>query len=92
MANVKVGDLNGRWAAAFKVGIAMIPVFIAAQGWILGQLDLINQRLLENRGEIWAVKADLSALPSKLPPAWFIERVDRLEKRIDELDKKMHTP
>lgn len=37
------------------------------------------------REQLSALSRDLAALPKEVPPAWFVERVDRLEDTIDSL-------
>ena len=41
--------------------------------------------------ELSAVKTTIAKLPTEVPPAWFIARVDGIEKRMDAVDKFITT-
>jgi len=44
---------------------------------------------LEVWQEIAAVKQSLAALPREVPPKWFIDRVDALDRKLESIDDRL---
>ena len=42
---VAIGNMNGGWAALFKVALVMIPILAISQGWICLQLYDFEHRV-----------------------------------------------
>lgn len=49
--NVKLGEINGRWASLFKICLSIGPFVVttgfAAQGWILNRLSQIDVKMAQ---------------------------------------------
>jgi hypothetical protein len=74
--------------AAAGIGLS-IAIFVASQVWEvearvirLEQSSLTVQHGKEFTIELSRLKEELARLPQSLPPAWFVQRVDRLDASV----------
>lgn len=81
MANGKtIGEMNGRWAMAFKVLFVLAPMFFAAQTMFLGWMAT---EIITLKTEIAVIKV---SLPKTIPPTWFLEEVKDIKNRVRDLE------
>ena len=101
-----IGELQGGWSILFRLGVAVLPVMLAANlgftGWQAkavadnttkiaaiqaSQFDVKDALALWR--ELAAVREQVASLPLNEPPAWFIDRVGRIERMIGD-HMRMH--
>ncbi|RME72407.1 MAG: hypothetical protein D6781_02300 [Verrucomicrobia bacterium] len=85
------------WLANVVAGIS-----IALGGALLGKVNTMDTRIaaieasrftaqdgLNVWKEVYQIRNEIAALPQGEPPAWFVERVDKLEQKLDALSTKV---
>lgn len=98
----RIGELNGPWAWGFKVCTVLIPI-ITLCATALVSLAIRNESRLTalesnrftaaNGLEVWkaiaGLKEEIVTLPTKMPPPWFISRVDKIEQNLEIASVKL---
>lgn len=77
---------------------AIMALLVAIQTWEVKEIVDIEAKIglmqgnkftsadgLEVWKEISVIKSSLAQLPNQYPPKWFIDRVDKMDKKLDDL-------
>lgn len=87
-------------------GIMVIfcSIAVGLSGWCLKTVVSVSEQIAEMRGnrftsgdglEVWKaihqLRADMAVIPKDNPPAWFKERVDKLENTLQDSITKVDT-
>jgi hypothetical protein len=95
-----MAKVNG-WAGRVLAGLLVLAAVGVAGATVSNTVRLAviegNRFTSEDGLELWrevaSIRADMAALPQEAPPAWFLERVDRIDEallrihvRLEELE------
>ena len=91
---IKTKAAVGDWATR-----ALMVASLGVGGWAVGQVVDHNREIAVMQGnrftsedglEVWQAIADLKAeLLTEMPPRWLVDRLDRLENKVDALTEKV---
>jgi hypothetical protein len=80
----------------FRVGLDVLSaIALGLIFWLFWSVVEVDKRVVAiessnfTQTDAIVLQRQLSTLPSTAPPPWFIERVQRLENRIDGVDGKL---
>ncbi len=74
---ISIGEINGRWAILFKIGLAIQPFIFAWCIWV--------------SFEIFNIREWKASVENSHPPQWIVEKIARLTDEQDRL-RKYHVP
>lgn len=93
---------NGK-VLALQIAFAVISsAALGLSGWMLQDVVEMHSQLAEVRGnrftsadglQVWKEIARLenriSSIPTEIPPAWVVKRMDRMDKRLERLEARV---
>lgn len=85
MSNQKLGELNGVWAMLFKVKLVLmsvvIPIGVGWGAWVTSSVTENDKNIALNQKQIAKLEdADRRLEALAQPPAWLLQRIDKLER------------
>lgn len=88
--------------AAIALAPILLSGNIAFMGWLTQKITAMDGRVtvlevssVTNKDALatWTaiaeIKQDVARMPNEMPPKWFVERVDRLERKLDDNAARM---
>ncbi len=68
---------GGSWWRTLAVALIAVCAVI-----VTGELTVVRNM----RDQLAEIKVDIASMPHEVPPTWFVDRVDRLETRLDQIE------